>query len=268
MSYDANRLEKIARRVASRLSGNTDQFDPDAPLTRFLDVPDRKEIAKARAEKAASAELQRRAKEVASELPGGGEFTDSEYDRDAERDFQRSVAELPTRRKTGSTVTDPLAKTALSSKKKEKVQSEPTKLARKRPGGDGKTVATEAHQAGPIDPLDPDPQAEIVGDTIVIDLGLGKRMGDLDEGVMGMFGSWVHDIMKSMFQGGSLPVTVRGTRSEVESFSRALSREKNHLQTFSKYGLDNPRTFRTKAELDQAVGKFERATGLKWPFVD
>ena len=38
------------------------------------------------------------------------------------------------------------------------------------------------------------------------------------------------------------------------------------MNAFVKYGLNDPRTFNSKWELDTAVQKFERATGLKWPF--
>jgi len=38
------------------------------------------------------------------------------------------------------------------------------------------------------------------------------------------------------------------------------------MQAISQSGLDNPKTRRNAAELSKAVRKFERRTGLKWPF--
>lgn len=126
------------------------------------------------------------------------------------------------------------------------------------------TEVEESYQAGPLgahmDVCD-DPRVS----PIVIDLGSHRR-GELNEGILGMMGAWISDILGAMFQGTSLPVTIRGTRSEIDSFTRTLSREKRYLEMFSKYGLDNPRTYKSKANLDKAVSQFERSTGIKWPF--
>lgn len=129
------------------------------------------------------------------------------------------------------------------------------------------TEVEESYQAGPLgahmDTSD-DPQVSPTK-AIVIDLSSHRR-GELNEGILGMMGAWISDILGAMFQGTSLPVTVKGTRSEIDSFTRTLSREKRYLEMFSKYGLDNPRTYRSKAELNKAVSQFERNTGIKWPF--
>lgn len=129
------------------------------------------------------------------------------------------------------------------------------------------TEVEESYQTGPLgahmDVCD-DPQVSPTK-AIVIDLSSHRR-GELNEGILGMMGAWISDILGAMFQGTSLPVTVKGTRSEIDSFTRTLSREKRYLEMFSKYGLDNPRTYRSKAELNKAVSQFERNTGIKWPF--
>ena len=125
----------------------------------------------------------------------------------------------------------------------------------------------EEYQTGPLgahmDVCDDPPVSPTKA--IVIDLSSHRR-GELNEGILGMMGAWISDILGAMFQGTSLPVTIRGTRSEIDSFTRTLSREKRYLEMFSKYGLDNPRTYRSKANLDKAVSQFERSTGIKWPF--
>ena len=88
----------------------------------------------------------------------------------------------------------------------------------------------------------------------------------LDESWLRMFGFGIESIMKSMFGGSSMPVTVKGTKNQVNSFAKTLGKEKNYLQMYNRYGLDDPRTYRSKYALQGAVKKFERATGLTWPF--
>jgi len=100
---------------------------------------------------------------------------------------------------------------------------------------------------------------------VVIDLG-ASRNGTLDESWLRMFGSWAKTLMKATFGGLDFPVKVVGTKKEVESFAKALGREKNYLSAMSKYGLDDRRTYQRKGLLDSAVRGFENTTGIKWPF--
>lgn len=100
---------------------------------------------------------------------------------------------------------------------------------------------------------------------MVIDLGSSRR-GDLDESFLRMFGSGIQAIMRRMFGGPIVPVTVRGTRSEIKSFANVLQKEKRYLQTWQEMGLDDPATYKSKYKLDTAVRQFERKTGIKYPF--
>tara|TARA_R110002074_G_scaffold372503_1_gene547961 strand:+ start:228 stop:572 length:345 start_codon:yes stop_codon:yes gene_type:complete len=102
--------------------------------------------------------------------------------------------------------------------------------------------------------------------TIVIDFS-DVRGDRLTESWLSMFGGWVEHILKAMFGGNQIPVTVRGTRQEIDSFSRVLSKEKRYIEAFKEYGLDNPNTYKSKYALDRAVSQFERKTGIPWPFV-
>ena len=102
--------------------------------------------------------------------------------------------------------------------------------------------------------------------TAVIDFG-EIRNGQLNESWLAMFGGWVEHILKAMFGGADIPVTVRGTRQEIDSYARVLSKEKRYIEAFQEYGLDNPNTYRSKYALDKAVSQFERKTGVPWPFV-
>ena len=72
--------------------------------------------------------------------------------------------------------------------------------------------------------------------------------------------------MGTMFGGASIPVQVKGSQNQVRDFARVIGREKKYLSNYKKYGLDNPQTYKSKFSLDSAVKKFERSTGLKWPF--
>lgn len=100
---------------------------------------------------------------------------------------------------------------------------------------------------------------------LMIDLGSSRR-GDLDESFLRMFGSGIQAILGRMFGGPSIPVTVKGTKSEIDSFSNVLKKEKTYLESWSELGLDNPKTYKNKFKLDTAVRQFERKTGLKYPF--
>ena len=98
---------------------------------------------------------------------------------------------------------------------------------------------------------------------IVIDLSPENR---LDESWLRMFGFGVKAILNAMFGGSQVPVQIKGNRGDVETFARALGKEKKYMDSLSKYGLDNPQTFKNKSKLDRAVKEFTRKTGLKWPF--
>jgi len=98
-----------------------------------------------------------------------------------------------------------------------------------------------------------------------IDLGAASR-GEVTESYLRTFGWAIKSIMNSMFGGSTIPVTVKGSQTQVRDFARVLGREKKYLDSYSKFGLDNPQTYRSRYGLESAITKFERSTGLKWPF--
>ena len=61
---------------------------------------------------------------------------------------------------------------------------------------------------------------------------------------------------------------IRGKYGEVKAYAMALVKEKEYLDAYVDYGEDHPQTIKAKAFLDDAVKKFETATGLIWPFKD
>jgi hypothetical protein len=90
--------------------------------------------------------------------------------------------------------------------------------------------------------------------------------GKIDESFLRTFGWAIQKIMGTMFGGSSIPVQVKGNQTQVRDFARVLGREKKYLDSYRKFGLDNPQTYKSKFSLDSAVKKFQRSTGLKWPF--
>ena len=102
---------------------------------------------------------------------------------------------------------------------------------------------------------------------IVIDLG-AHRKGEVTESWLRGFGWAIEKVMGRMFGGASVPVKVKGTRTEVDAFAKALGGEKKYMKTAAQYGLNDPRTYKDKFKLRKNVSQFERKTGLKWPFKD
>jgi hypothetical protein len=100
---------------------------------------------------------------------------------------------------------------------------------------------------------------------LILDLNVNKEKR-LDESFLRMFGGMLQTLMQRMFGMPTPPISIRGTEEQISALKNALSYEKRYLETFYGLGLDNPRTYRSKAELDKATAAFERITGLKWPF--
>ena len=94
------------------------------------------------------------------------------------------------------------------------------------------------------------------------------RKGQLNEmiGTYASLGFDIKNILAAMFRGNSYPVSIRGSQAEILAFMELISKEKSFMDAYSRYGLDDPRTYKNKSKLDIAVDKFERSTGIKWPF--
>jgi hypothetical protein len=106
---------------------------------------------------------------------------------------------------------------------------------------------------------------------IVIDFsGLDGSEEKLNElfGLSGYrkLGKDIEYILKRMFGMNSIPVTVRGTESQLSSFANALGAEKRYIQTARNLGLTDPRTSMTRSQVTSAAKEFKRKTGIDWPF--
>ena len=100
---------------------------------------------------------------------------------------------------------------------------------------------------------------------IKIDLNAAKS-SQLNESYLRWFGDAIKLLMRRIFGGVDIPVEVKGTQSQIKSFARALESERRYMDSFRRYGLDDPRTYRDRTHLEQAVSGFENTTKLKWPF--
>ena len=100
---------------------------------------------------------------------------------------------------------------------------------------------------------------------VVIDLDKLKK-NKLNESWLAMFGFHIKTILNRMFGGPQIPITVKGKPEEVNAFARAIGSEKKYVEMAKEYGLDDPRTYKSKSLLKKATNAFERVTGIKWPF--
>jgi hypothetical protein len=103
--------------------------------------------------------------------------------------------------------------------------------------------------------------------SVDIDLGVNRRK-EMNESWLAMFGGAIKMILGSMFGGNIVPpnVNIKGNPTEIRSFANAMQKEKKYIEAYNKHGLNDPKTYRSKSNLKNAVSKFERATGIKWPF--
>lgn len=100
---------------------------------------------------------------------------------------------------------------------------------------------------------------------IEIDLTAGRN-GQVSEILMQSLGLAVKHIMMTMFgSGASIPVKVRGNKSEISAFAKALGRDKKYIKSAAKYGLNDPRVLKDKYKLRKAAAQFKRATGIDYP---
>lgn len=101
---------------------------------------------------------------------------------------------------------------------------------------------------------------------VVIDLGAARR-GELNEIFLRTFGRAVQWMMGALFgKDAGIPVKIKGSKQEINSFARTMGKEKRYMKSAAKYGLNNPKTYKDKYALRKATADFEKTTGIKWPF--
>tara|TARA_Y100000310_G_scaffold267440_1_gene279439 strand:+ start:177 stop:500 length:324 start_codon:yes stop_codon:yes gene_type:complete len=105
-----------------------------------------------------------------------------------------------------------------------------------------------------------------MSDLVPIEINLNVDPKEIDESFLVMFGGLTKLLLKYMFGGKAAPAKIRGTPYQVSAFASALGGEKRYMDAYLKYGLNDERTLSNRSKLNSAVSKFERETGLRWPY--
>jgi hypothetical protein len=94
-----------------------------------------------------------------------------------------------------------------------------------------------------------------------------SQLGQLNEveAYVRQFSNLVKDLLMTMMGYSNKPISVEGTKQQVQSFIRVLGQEKKYMETYRDYGPDNPRTVKVRARLDKEIKDFERRMGVEWP---
>ena len=103
---------------------------------------------------------------------------------------------------------------------------------------------------------------------IDIDLTKGKELNEFYNTVA--MGAQIKILLWLMFGSNStlnpFNGSIKGSPQQIKSFAHALAAEKRYMDSFNKNGLNNPRTFKSRITLDRSISKFEKETGIPWPF--
>ena len=101
--------------------------------------------------------------------------------------------------------------------------------------------------------------------TTVIDLEKLKSE-EMNEIFLAQLGGAIELVLGFMFDSKPLPLSVTGAPRDVSAFARTIGSEKKYIEAARQYGLDHPSTYKNRAKLTNAIRKFEKQTGIKWPF--
>ena len=82
-----------------------------------------------------------------------------------------------------------------------------------------------------------------------------KFVGQLQHALLGLYRA-----------GMDVPFNLTGSRGQIDAFMKALSGEKRYMDSYVKNGLNDQRTLDTRHKLLSSVKRFEKETGLRWPF--
>ena len=92
------------------------------------------------------------------------------------------------------------------------------------------------------------------------------RSQKVNEIFLKQLGGVIELILGAMFDNRPLPIAFRGRDKDIARFADAIGGEKRYIEAARQYGLDHPTTYKNKAKLNNAIRKFEKDTGIKWPF--
>jgi len=100
----------------------------------------------------------------------------------------------------------------------------------------------------------------------VLILDLTNENKPINESFLRIFGYFLRSVLGKIFGLNNIDFKIRGEKSKVESFVKAVSREASYMKAVEKHGLKNPTTYKNKSKLNSAIKSFEKETGIKWPF--
>ena len=90
----------------------------------------------------------------------------------------------------------------------------------------------------------------------------------IDESWMASFGAQMKFMIAQMGfapLSSSSNIKLRGLPSQIAAFMGSLQGERAYMDAAKTYGLTDPKTYKSKVGLNQAIRSFERATGIKYP---
>lgn len=100
----------------------------------------------------------------------------------------------------------------------------------------------------------------------VLILDLTNENKPINESFLRIFGYFLRSVLGKIFGLNNIDFKIRGEKSKVESFVKAVSREASYMKAVEKHGLKNPTTYKNKSKLNSAIKSFEKETGIQWPF--
>jgi len=88
----------------------------------------------------------------------------------------------------------------------------------------------------------------------------------LNEGDIEAFGGQIQLLLQRMFGMNSLPVAITGSKSDIASFAGVMGSEKSYIKKIEEYGLNDPKVISDKYKLKTAINRFEKDTGISYPY--
>lgn len=92
-----------------------------------------------------------------------------------------------------------------------------------------------------------------------------EELNILEYGDEQEFAKNVKNLIIALFQGDKLPAKIKGKSSQIKVFSQALIAETAYLRCVMQFGEEHPESVKLEAQLDTAIRRFERVTGIEWP---
>jgi len=87
----------------------------------------------------------------------------------------------------------------------------------------------------------------------------------LESGDKQAFAENVKALIMALFHGDKLPAKIKGSSSQIKAFTQAVMAECAYLRLSMQFDKEHPQVVKLEAQLDGAIRRFERITGIEWP---